>query len=170
MLIGFTGFGLDYIARGQLELVEDRLTDALTRREELVLLDVVLEGLEDLARFGIGDHVLHRSELLAAVGGGPRGSRRKRVPTTARPLQVSVGPYRVRGRLHAPPDASVAERLLGSGPLIPLTEATIAYVARGILAVRDAPVIYVNRDRSSWVRPEPAGSALGRLFVARELG
>lgn len=166
MLIPFTGFGIDHIARGRLELLEERLTDALAVREELLLVDVVLEGLADLATLAIGDHVVSRRELLAAIGGdrgGPRGARSKRVTTTRLRLQASVGPYEILGRLHAPPGASLADRLLDAGPLVPLTDATIAYVIGGILEVRDAPVIYVNRDLSSWSRPEPVTSLFVRL-------
>ena len=102
MLIPFTGFGIDHIARGNLELVEERLTDALAVREELLLVDVVLEGLADLATFAIGDHVVARRELLAAIGGdrgGPRGTRSKRVATTRqrlRALQLCIGRWALR--------------------------------------------------------------------------
>lgn len=38
--------------------------------------------------------------------------------------------------------------------MLPLTDATIAYVIGGILEVRDAPTILVNDDLASWVRNE----------------
>jgi hypothetical protein len=37
------------------------------------------------------------------------------------------------------------------GVMLPLTDATIAYVVGGILEVRDATTILINRDLASWV-------------------
>ena len=36
--------------------------------------------------------------------------------------------------------------------MLPLTDATIAYVVGGILEVRDASTVIINRDLASWVR------------------
>jgi hypothetical protein len=44
--------------------------------------------------------------------------------------------------------------------MLPLTDATIAYVIGGILEVRDLPAIIINRDLASWVRDEEAGQLL----------
>ena len=38
------------------------------------------------------------------------------------------------------------------GLMLPLTDATIAYVVAGILEVRDATTVIINRELSSWVR------------------
>ena len=36
--------------------------------------------------------------------------------------------------------------------MVPLTDATIAYVVGGILEVVDAPTLIVNRELASWYR------------------
>ena len=36
--------------------------------------------------------------------------------------------------------------------MLPLTDATIAYVVGGILEVRDATTVIINRELASWVR------------------
>jgi len=36
--------------------------------------------------------------------------------------------------------------------MLPLTDATIAYVVGGILEVRDAATVVINRDLLAWVR------------------
>ena len=42
------------------------------------------------------------------------------------------------------------------GTLLPLTDATIAYVVGGILEVRDATTVIINRELASWVRAADA--------------
>lgn len=163
MLIAFTGYGMDFIVRGRVEVDGMRLTDMLEQTEQILVRDAVLEGLDDLAHVELPEYLVPRSELLAALGGGPRGSHTHRIRATPHRIQASVGPYRVLGRLHTPGDASIAQRLHEGGPLVPLTDATIAYVIAGILEVRDASVVYVNRDLASWVRPEPYDVSLASL-------
>ena len=40
--------------------------------------------------------------------------------------------------------------------MVPLTDATIAYVIAGILEVRDAPTVIINRELASWLRAADA--------------
>jgi hypothetical protein len=44
--------------------------------------------------------------------------------------------------------------------MLPLTDATIAYVIGGILEVRDAATILINRDLATWVRDEESDMIL----------
>ena len=44
--------------------------------------------------------------------------------------------------------------------MLPLTDATIAYVIGGILEVRDLPTVLINRDLAAWVRDEEADQLL----------
>jgi len=164
MLVAFKGYGVDFIVSGRVELTADRLTDLVNESETIELRDVVLEGLYDLARVVVPDYSIRRDELLAVKVAGPRGARVWRVPTTRHRVQAQLGPYNVLGRLHTPPGDSVAHRLSSSGPMLPLTDATIAYVIGGILEVRDAATILINRELASWVRAddlEPEARALG---------
>ncbi|HEX9045239.1 MAG TPA: hypothetical protein VF802_09450 [Candidatus Limnocylindrales bacterium] len=171
MDIDFTGYGVDFIVAGRVELGRGRLTDALAAWDEIVIHDAVLEGLHDLARVTVPEYVVPRDELLAAAGSGPRGELALRVPTTGRRMQACVGPYQVLGRVHTHRDGSIAARVLEAGPLVPLTDATIAYVIGGVLEVRDAPLVHVNRELATWLRPAaaPAGgraATLGRIAGA----
>ncbi len=154
MLVAFRGYGIDFIVTGRVELRADRLTDLVNESETIELREVVLEGLHDLARVVVPDYSIRRDELLAVKVAGPRGARLWRVPTTRHRLQAQIGPYNVLGRLHTPSGDSVAHRLSSSGPMLPLTDATIAYVIGGILEVRDAATILINRELASWVRAE----------------
>ncbi len=151
MNVEFTGFLGDCLISGQLARPRERLTDQLNREQVLTLAGVVLEGLDggrvESATFGI-----ELRELCAAVATGPRGTRSLRVPTEARRLQAQIGPYAVLGRYHGPRGATSLRAFSGRDPMVPLTDATIAYVINGILEVRDAPVLIINRDLASWYR------------------
>jgi hypothetical protein len=162
MDIDFTGYGVDFIVAGRVVMTASRLTDALAEWDEIVVRDAVLEGLHDLARVEVPEYVVPRAELLAAVGSGPRGERSLRIRTHGRRMQACVGPYQILGRVHTHRDGSIAARVLGAGPLVPLTDATIAYVIGGILEIRDAPLVHVNRELASWIRPT-AAPMVGRL-------
>lgn len=171
MDIDFTGYGVDFIVAGRVELTAGRLTDALAEWDEIVVHDAVLEGLDDLAHVEVPEYVVPRGELLAAVGAGPRGDRGLRIRTTGRRMQACVGPYQVLGRVHTHRDGTIVARVLEAGPLVPLTDATIAYVIGGILEIRDAPVVHVNRELATWLRPIASPLAAretigGRLAVA----
>ncbi len=151
MNVEFTGFLGDCLISGQLARPRERLTDQLNREQVLTLTNVVLEGLDggrvESATFGI-----ELPELCAAVATGPRGTRSLRIPTEARRLQAQIGPYAVLGRYHGPRGATSLRAFSGRDPMVPLTDATIAYVINGILEVRDAPVLIINRDLASWYR------------------
>lgn len=160
MHIEFKGYGVDFIVVGTVELLASRLTDMINEVETIDLTGVVLEGLTDMARVTVPEYTVRRAELLAAAATGPRGARRHRMPTTGHRVQAQVGPYNVLGRLHTRFGGSLSQRLEDGGPLVPLTDATIAYVIGGVLEVRDAATILVNRDLASWVRDEEADRIL----------
>jgi hypothetical protein len=154
MLVAFKGYGVDFIIEGRVELTASRLTDLVNGSDTLLIRDAILEGLHDLARVAVPDHTIRRDDLLAVKVAGPRGGRLRRLPTTAHRVQAQLGPYNVLGRLHTTPGDSVSHRLASPGPMLPLTDATIAYVIGGILEVRDAATILINRDLATWVRDE----------------
>jgi hypothetical protein len=49
--------------------------------------------------------------------------------------------------------------------MVPLTDATIAYVVDGVLEVVDAPTLIINRELAAWYREadEEFESSLGSL-------
>ena len=165
MIVAFKGYGVDFIVVGRVELTASRLTDMVNEVETIALRDVVLEGLHDMARVAVPDYSIRRDELLAVNGTGPRGATNRRIPTTGHRVQAQIGPYNVLGRLHTTAGDSIHDRLTSRGPMLPLTDATIAYVIGGILEVRDVPTILINRDLVSWVRDEESH----RLVLAPSL-
>lgn len=151
MRIRFTGFAGDCLISGQLELEGERLTDHLNTHPSLILEEVVLEGL-DGGRVSAATFTIERSQVCAALASGPRGARTLRVPTDERRIQAQIGPYAVLGRYHGRVGDANLRSFSERQPMVPLTDATIAYVIDGILEVRDAPVLIVNRDLAAWYR------------------
>jgi hypothetical protein len=152
MQIDFRGFSADCLITGKLELTAPRLTDMLNRDATLELTDVELEGLADGSRLAIPQYTLRREELYAVKVTGPRGSRALRIVTVPHRVQAQIGPYNVLGRLNAAPGLDALASMSDRGVMLPLTDATIAYVVGGILEVRDASAVIINRELASWVR------------------
>jgi hypothetical protein len=151
MQIDFTGFAGDCLITGRFHLRAKRLTDQLNADSLIILEDVVLEGL-DGQRVATARFTVARSELCAVVGRGPRGQRVLRIPTDQRRLQAQIGPYVVLGRYHGPHGATSLINFSERDPMVPLTNATVAYVVAGILEVVDAPTLIVNRELAAWYR------------------
>jgi hypothetical protein len=156
MLVDFTGFAGDCLITGHLDLRAERLTDQLNAETELQLKDVVLEGLLDGRQVATPTFTIARSDLCAVKAGPPRGSRRLRAATEIHRLQAQIGPYTVLGRLHAPPGSEALLTIHQREIMVPLTDATIAYLIGGILEVRDAPTVIINRELASWLRAADA--------------
>ena len=151
MEIDFTGFAGDCIITGRYDLAAERLTDQLNAIQAVPLEDVVLDGL-DGQRVTAPTFTIARSELCAVVGRGPRGIRALRIATDRRRLHVQVGPYVVLGRYHGPLGATSLRSFAERDPMVPLTDATIAYVVGGVLEVVDAPTLIINRELAAWYR------------------
>ena len=159
MRIGFIGFAGDCLISGQLDLQGERLTDHLNAQPLVTLDDVILEGLAG-GRVDVVTFTIERSQLCAVLATGPRGAPTLRVPTDDRRIQAQIGPYAVLGRYHGLVGATSLRSFSDRDPMVPLTDATIAYVVDGILEVRDAPVLIVNRDLATWYRdPDDADTA-----------
>ncbi len=152
MLVDFTGYAGDCLISGRLDLRAGRVTDQLNADPRVELVDVVLEGLGDGRRVETPSFSILRADLCAVSAAGPRGARRLRVATTPWRLQAQIGPYTVLGRLHAPLGQEALRSLGDREAMVPFTDATIAYVVGGILEVRDAPVLVINRELASWLR------------------
>ncbi len=166
MNVEFTGFLGDCLISGRLVRPRERLTDRLNREQVLTLDGVVLEGL-DGGRVESGTFAIELRELCAAVATSPRGTARLRVPTEARRLQAQIGPYAILGRYHGPRGATSLRAFSGRDPMVPLTDATIAYMINGILEVRDAPVLIINRDLATWYRDaEDPDAPISSSFLA----
>jgi hypothetical protein len=152
MFIDFTGFAGDCVINGKLDLRAPRLTDQLNAHPLVHLVDVELEGLGDARRVSSAEFTIERSELCAVRVTGPRGSRALRIATAPHRLRAQIGPYTILGRLHEPPGVDALATFEQRDLMVPLTDATIAFMVGGILDVRDSSTLVINRELASWYR------------------
>ena len=66
-------------------------------------------------------------------------------------MQLSIGPYIILGRLHVAPGQDPMRSVLQREPMIPLTNATVAYSVAGTIIARDIATIIVNRLQVDWI-------------------
>jgi hypothetical protein len=152
MFIDFTGFAGDCLINGKLDLRAPRLTDQLNADPLVHLIDVELEDLGDARRISSREFTIERSQLCAVRVTGPRGSRALRIATAPHRLRAQIGPYTVLGRLHEPIGVDALATFEQRDLMVPLTDATIAFMVGGILDVRDWSTLVINRELASWYR------------------
>ena len=68
-------------------------------------------------------------------------------------MQLKVGPYTILGNLHLPEGMDPEDRVRKREPMVPLTNATIAYSLGGRVVVRDVGTVIVNRVLVEWIIP-----------------
>ncbi|HEY3524363.1 MAG TPA: hypothetical protein VGK63_11740 [Candidatus Limnocylindrales bacterium] len=151
--VEFVAYAVDCRLYGRLRLAGDRLTDMLNACEEYVLVDVLAESLDSGEVVETAEVVVRRDELVAVEASGPRGKTERRVRTRQHPLGLKAGPYLVEGYLHAGVGMDPLVAVRRRGPMVPMTDARIAYVSGGVRQLRDAVTILVNRDQAEWIAP-----------------
>jgi hypothetical protein len=144
-LICFDAFAVGHRVFGWVHLDADRLTDVLNEHVVLHLSNVLVESLGSGRTVAADEAIVHRDELIAVRASGPRGNADRREDTVTCALLVESGPYLIGGHLHAPPGADPLARVRGREPMIPLTEAWIAYRSGAETTRRRVGTIIVNR-------------------------
>jgi hypothetical protein len=152
MLVPFVGYAEDRRFMGYVECAGERMTDLLQRSETLHVTDAYVETFADEHLVSLGEVDVERDGLYAVEASGPRGEGQRRIHTVRHRLQVQLGPYTALGHLHALPGAQPLLNLSRRGPMVPLSEATIAYVTAGELHMRDISTLVINRYLADWVR------------------
>ena len=151
VVIDFVAFGHECVLAGSLRLDADRLTDLLNDADELDLVDVVGLGLDG----GVVERsrvVVPRAELIAVKAGAPRGRASLRRPTRQTAVTAGSGRYVMHGYVHARPGADAMIDLGRRPPMIPLTDATIAYETANGWRHDEASTLIVNRDTADYIR------------------
>ena len=113
------------------------------------------------AGWSAAEFTIERSQLCAVRATGPRGSRALRIATAPHRLRAQIGPYTVLGRLHEPPGVDALATFTQRDLMVPLTDATIAFMVGGILDVRDWATLVINRELASWYQPAEGDDAVG---------
>lgn len=150
-VVEFLAYGDDCLLVGRYRLRGDRMTDQLNEDDEYEVVDLVAERLSDGHAAEIPTLLVARHELLLVQATGPRGDATRRHRTRAYPVAAQVGPYRIRGQLHAMPGVDPEVVIHRRAPMVPLTE---AWVERPVGLERELQrigTVVLNRDRMDWV-------------------
>ena len=151
MLVPFIGYASDRRFIGYVECEAEKLPEGLGRRRSIEIHDAFVESFDDDTVTNLGDGEVDRSILYAIELGGDRGDAAGRRGARQR-LQIQLGPYSALGQLHGQPVVAPSTTLLSNGPMVQLADATLAFVNRGQLVMRDVGMLIVNRDLIDWVR------------------
>ena len=149
--VEFIAYGEDCLLSGYVTLAADRLTDLLNDYEEVELVDVFLQDLGTGTGIQVAEVIVMRDELLMVHAIGPRGDRGRRTRTRQHPVAIQVGPYQVRGYLHALPGSDPITSFRRRRPMVPITDAWIEYVAGNTRQRRRVGTLIVNRHMVDWV-------------------
>jgi hypothetical protein len=153
--VEFTAYAEDCVLSGFVRLGAERLTDLLNAHDEYELVDIRVEDLTNGAGHEIKDIVVKRDELLLIHASGPRGLVQRRVRTRQFRVRLKVGPYTVRGDLHCPPGADPVASFRRRRSMVPLTNATIEFVAADVPQQRLVSSLIVNRHLVDWIVDAP---------------
>ena len=157
MHLEFIAYAGDCRVGGTVDLGDaDRLTDLLNRTSDLSLRDVELVGHADGRIVRLPELELARDEVYAVEAVGARGDPSRRIHTVRHRLEVKLGPYTVLGQLHAQPGGQPLVQYARRSPMIPLTNATIAFNEAREVVARDIGTLIVNRELAEWVRADIA--------------
>ena len=149
--IEFIGYAEDCVLLGHIRMEAPRLSDLLNHHDEFELVDVQAAGLDGDSVFEVKHVVVGRDELLIVHAVGPRGERGRRMRTRQHPLAMQIGPYQVRGYLHALPGADPISSIRRRQQMVPLTDAWIEYDQNGVHQRRRVETLIVNRHQLDWV-------------------
>jgi hypothetical protein len=149
--VEFVAFAEDCLVTGQIALSTERLTDLLNEHDEYALVNVVVSGLADGQDFEVPEVTLLRDDLLLAQASEPRGNAGRRRMTRKYGIAAQVGPYLVRGYLHALPGSDAVSSLARRKTMVPLTDVWVDYSSAGEPKHRHMSTAIVNQDRIEWI-------------------
>jgi hypothetical protein len=148
--VEFVAYAVDCVLSGYVRLDSDRLTDLLNDHEEFQLVDVFVQDFADKG-IQVADMIVRRDELLLVHAVGPRGDRGRRTRTRQHPVAIQVGPYHVRGYIHALPGSDPIAGFRRRRPMVPLTDAWVEYTADKTRQRRRVETLIVNRQLVDWI-------------------
>ncbi len=160
MLAKFIAYAGDCRIIGNLALADgERLSDILNRERSTTITAAELVSHADGHVVTLDEITLDREDVFAIEAAGSRGPSERRIHTVRHRLEVKLGPYTVLGQLHTLPGGQPLVTIGRRLPMIPLTNATIAFNDSTGLQVRDVETLIINREAADWVRAEEADLA-----------
>ena len=150
-VVEFVAYGEDCLLSGHIRLAAERLSDMLNDHDEYELIDVLVERLDGAAGAEVREVLIPRDELILVHAAGPRGSQARRQRMRLHPIAMQLGPYHVRGYLHALPGTDPLLAISRRKPMVPLTDAWVELSIGGVSQRRQVGTIVVNREQIDWV-------------------
>ncbi len=154
----FVAYAEESRLSGRIRMDGRRLSDMLNDYEELVLEDVLIEGLPGGGETLVPEFLVRRSELLLVHATGPRGNPELRTRTIARALTLKSGPYMATGDVHSGPGIDPLLFFRRRRAMVPMTNASIQYRNASGPVCEYVDVVAVNRDLIDWVRVAEPGA------------
>jgi hypothetical protein len=149
--VEFVGYGEDCVIVARLPLEAERLTDLLNEQDRYLVTDVLAHGLADGTQFELPEIELQRDEVFLVHAAGPRGNADRRQRTQQHLVAIQLGPYLVQGYYHGLPGSDPVDGIRRRKAMVPLTEATIEFVAGGSVVQSRVETVIVNRELMDWV-------------------
>lgn len=149
--VAFVAYGEDCILSGRTVLDADRLSDMLNGHDEYALVGVTVQRLDDGTPIQVEEVVVPRDELVLVHASGPRGDAARRHRTQLQHVALKMGPYQVRGFLHALPGADPVAAMRRRKPMVPLTNVRIEFTLNGVPREDRVETVIVNREQIDWV-------------------
>ena len=150
-IVEFVAYGEDCLLSGQIRLAAERLSDMLNDHDEYELVDVMVERLDGQGASEAQQVLVHRDEILLVHATGPRGSQARRQRTRPHPVALQMGPYHVRGYLHALPVSDPLLAIRRRKAMVPLTDAWVEFSIGGVRQRRQAAALVINREQIDWI-------------------
>lgn len=150
-IVEFVAYGEDCLLSGQIRLAAERLSDMLNDHDEYELVDVMVERLDGQGAAEAHEVLVPRDEILLVHATGPRGSQARRQRTRPHPVAIQMGPYHVRGYLHALPGSDPLLAIRRRKAMVPLTDAWVEFSIGGVRQRRQAGALVINREQIDWI-------------------
>jgi hypothetical protein len=164
MRVEFIAYAGDCRVSGATMLAQgERLTDLLNRELAIAVEGARLASHADGHVVEVGDITLDMDDLFAIEALDPRGEPARRLHTVRHRLEVRLGPYTVLGQMHTKPGGRPLVAIAQRSPMVPLTNATIAFNMGDGIEAMDVETLIINRSLAEWVRAD-AGDDLPALF------
>jgi hypothetical protein len=146
MQVPFEAYAEDCSFTGELALSGDRLSDFLASTAEFEVLNLTCRALDDGRVVEALFAPVMRDDLCLVIAGEPRGREDMRIWTRQYAVVATVGPYVVRGYVHAPPTIDPL-KLPGRRAIVALTSGSVAYTAAGSELEIEAETVLLNSAR-----------------------
>ena len=155
MQVPLTAYAPDFSFTGEVALAGDRLSDFLASTAEFEVHNLTGRALDDGRAVEALYASMLRDDLCLVLAGEPRGREDLRVWTRQYPVVARVGPYIVRGYVHAPPTIDPLA-LPSRRSVVAITSARVTYTEAGRDLEIEAETVLLN---STWIETLDAVTA-----------